>query len=153
MIDPHVRVATDEDLGALTNVIRRAYSRYVSRMERAPAPMLRDYRDAIREGQVWVYGAPILGVISLIVGDTTLLIENVAVDPESQGAGVGRRLMEFAEARARELGLSGLCLYTNEVMHEDLAIYEHMGYVEVEGRVADGYNRVFMEKKLGAGQV
>jgi ribosomal protein S18 acetylase RimI-like enzyme len=80
-----------------------------------------------------------------------LLIENVAVDPEAQGTGLGRQLMDFAEDEARRRGLGRLRLYTNEVMTENLAIYEHLGYHEVDRRSQDGYRRVFMEKLLHGG--
>ena len=75
-------------------------------------------------------------------------IENVAVDPAFQGQGLGRRLMAFAEERAREYGLHELRLYTNEVMVENLAFYRSLGFVEVERHVDEGYRRVFLRKSL-----
>ena len=74
--------------------------------------------------------------------------ENVAVSPEAQGAGLGRRLMEFAEQQARARGISRMTLYTHEVMTENLAIYAHLGYRETSRAVQGAYRRVFMEKLL-----
>ena len=119
-------------------------------MDRPPAPVLNDYRAAIEAGQVWVAGVPVTGVLVLVGGEDSLLIENIAVAPSAQGRGIGRELMEFAEQRAREQGLPRLTLYSNEVMTENLAIYAHLGYREVERRADGGYRRVFMEKIIPA---
>ncbi len=70
--------------------------------------------------------------------------------PGTQGTGLGRLLMDFAERRAILLGLTRLSLYTNEVMIENQAIYTHLGYREVGRHTEDGYRRVYMEKLLGA---
>ena len=113
--------------------------------------MLRDMGPEIRARRVWVTGRPITGVICLSPVDGGLLIENVAVHPNAQGTGLGRQLMEYAEAEARRSGLGCLRLYTNEVMTENLAMYEHLGYHEVDRRTEDGYRRVFMEKHLWPG--
>jgi hypothetical protein len=56
--------------------------------------------------------------------------------------------MDFAERETTRTQLRHLILYTNEAMVENLAIYAHMGYVEVDRRTEDGYRRVFMEKVL-----
>jgi ribosomal protein S18 acetylase RimI-like enzyme len=143
-----VRRASDADLDSISGLIRRAYARYADRMERPPAPVLRDYLAETQAGQVWVAEEPIAGVIVLVSNPESLLVENVAVDPAAQGTGLGRRLMEFAEQQALAAGLRRLTLYTNEVMTENLAIYRRLGYREVDRRLEDGYRRVFLEKVL-----
>jgi GNAT superfamily N-acetyltransferase len=143
-----LRRASSSDLVAVRRLIRLAYARYEDRMDRPPAPLRQDYLAETEAGLVWVTGEPIVGVIVLMVGDDSLLVENVAVDPAAQGKGVGRGLMEFAERKAREAGLGRLTLYANEVMIENLAIYRHLGYRETERRTEDGYRRVFMAKVL-----
>lgn len=144
-----VRLAGDDDLPALREVVDAAYGRYVARMDRKPAPMLRDLRPRVRAGEVWVVGRAATGLICLTVEGDAVLVENVAVRPDAQGGGLGRRLMDFAEQHARRLGLHRVRLYTNEAMTENLAIYTHLGYREIDRRVDDGYRRVFMEKLLG----
>lgn len=146
-----IRQATAADLPAVQRVIAAAYDKYLSRMDRPPAPLLRDYRGAIDSGAVWVTGTPIVGLISLAQEDDVLLIENVAVDPVQQGTGLGRRLMEFAEHRARQLGIRRLALYTNEVMRENQAIYAHLGYRITDRRTEAGYRRLYFAKTLPAG--
>ena len=143
---PSVRKATAADVPSIQDVITAAYAKYLSRMDRPPAPLLGDYAAAVEDGGLWVTGNPVTGVISLSHAGTSLLIENVAVHPAAQGTGLGRRLMEFAEQEAARLGLSRLTLYTNEVMTENHAIYIHLGYREVARRTEDGYRRIYMEK-------
>jgi N-acetylglutamate synthase-like GNAT family acetyltransferase len=128
-----LRQATEADLPAIQRVIAAAYDKYLSRMDKPPAPLVRDYRPAIEGGTIWVAGNPVTGLISLSRADDAILIENVAVDPDQQGRGLGRRLMEFAEDHARKLQIRRLALYTNEVMTENQEIYAHLGY-RVSGR-------------------
>jgi GNAT superfamily N-acetyltransferase len=146
--DDPPRLAVEADLPALKAIVRAAYDPYLARMDRAPAPLVTDMRPRIRDGHVWTVGRPIEGLICLCPVDKALLVENLAVHPNAQGAGLGRRLMAFAEEVARRNGLDRLTLYTNEIMTENLAIYGHLGYREVARRTEDGYRRVFMEKVL-----
>lgn len=141
------RKANAADLPAIQAIITAAYEKYLNRMDRPPAPLLRDYASAL-DG-LWVLGDPVTGLISLTRTGDSLLIENVAVHPSAQGAGLGRSLMDFAELQAARRNLSRLTLYTNEVMHENHAIYTRLGYRET-ARVAEaGYRRIYMEKVLG----
>ncbi len=147
-----LRRAAQEDLPSIYQVIAAAYDVYLSRMDKPPAPVLRDYSGAIDAGAMWVTGSPVVGLISLTpVDDRVMLIENVAVHPDLQGTGLGRRLMDFAEQQAKELGISRLALYTNEVMTENQAIYRHLGYRITRRGIEDGYRRVYMEKVLQPG--
>ena len=143
-----VRRATAADLPSIQNVVAAAYATYLTRMDRPPAPLLRDYTAGLEAGTLWVTGNPVTGLIALIQTGDSLLIENVAVHPAAQGTGLGRRLMDFAEQEATRHGLRRLTLYTNEVMTENHAIYTHLGYRELERRAEDGYQRVYMEKVL-----
>jgi GNAT superfamily N-acetyltransferase len=147
-MDP--RPATAADLPAIREVVTAAYARYLSRMDRPPAPMLADYCAAVDAGRLWVTGRPVAGLIELTEAGDALHVGNVAVRPGSQGTGLGRLLMDFAERRAILLGLTRLGLYTNEVMTENQAIYTHLGYREVGRHTEDGYRRVYMEKLLVA---
>jgi ribosomal protein S18 acetylase RimI-like enzyme len=148
---PHIRQAGAADLPVVHEIVAVAYDKYLARMDRPPAPMLRDYAPAVEAGTLWVTGEPVAGIISLVPEGDSLLIENLAVRPEAQGTGVGRALMDFAELRARRLKMTRLTLYTHVVMTENQAIYAHLGYREVERRTANGYHRVYMEKPLQPG--
>lgn len=147
-----LRQATEADLPSIQGVIAAAYDKYLSRMDKPPAPLLRDYRPAIERGTIWVAGKPVTGLISLSQVDDTILIENVAVHPDQQGRGLGRRLMEFAEDHARKRQVRRLALYTNEVMTENQEIYAHLGYQVSSRRTENGYRRIYMEKTLPASE-
>ncbi len=77
-----------------------------------------------------------------------MLLDNVAVSPERQGLGLGRQLIEFAEAVAKQSGYMEIWLYTNTAMHENLAMYVTLGYQDCARGLQDGFHRVFMKKAL-----
>jgi GNAT superfamily N-acetyltransferase len=144
-----VRLARVDDLPLLRELVQRAYQRYVERIGRRPAPMDDDYAAKVRERQVFIAeDEGVAGLIVLVAGSDHLLVENVAVDPNRQGAGVGRALMAHAETYAHERGLRELRLYTNAAMTENLAFYPHLGYAEVARRTDDGFQRVFFAKAM-----
>jgi ribosomal protein S18 acetylase RimI-like enzyme len=145
-----VRLATDADEAVLIAIATAAYEHYVPRIGRAPAPMTADYASAVRSGQAWVAvdGGEIAGYIILAARPGHLLLENVAVRPAAQGRGIGTRLLEFAEDRARGLQLSEIRLYTHETMTENQAFYARRGYAETHRAGQDGFRRVFFAKRL-----
>ena len=147
---PDLRLAVPSDLPAIKALIDAAYTRYLTRMDKPPAPLFRDYGPSVEEGTTWVTGSPITAVLTLYPRADHLYVENVAVDPSAQGQGLGRALMEFAEAEAVRRGLHRMALVTHEAMTENQAIYARLGYKEVERRVEDGYRRIYMEKQLDA---
>jgi GNAT superfamily N-acetyltransferase len=117
-------------------------------MDKAPAPMLRDYGPSVEAGTTWVAGTPVVAVLTIYPRGDHLLVENIAVHPDAQGRGLGRGLMSFAEQEAARQGLTRMALFTHEVMTENQAIYARLGYAEVERRAEDGYRRIYMEKPL-----
>jgi GNAT superfamily N-acetyltransferase len=145
-----IRPANLEDVAGVTACVCAAYHRYIQRIGKQPGPMLEDYSKVIREHQVHVVERDrrILGALVLVDTNEGLLIDNVAVDPSSQGTGVGRLLLEFAETEARRRGLLSVYLSTNEKMTENQALYSRIGYVAFDHRVVNGYPRVFMRKQL-----
>ncbi|MGH9174573.1 MAG: GNAT family N-acetyltransferase, partial [Vicinamibacterales bacterium] len=90
------------------------------------------------------------GVLAIEPADQHLFVENVAVHPRHQGAGLGRRLMQFAEDRARAEHLSEIRLYTHERMTENITYYGKLGFDETDRRTEDGYQRVYMRKVIAS---
>jgi len=112
--------------------------------------MTEDYENVIRDRRVTVAEShgTIVGVIVLTVADEGFLIENVAVHPSHHGTGLGRALLEFAEAEARRAGFDSIYLYTHEMMTENLALYSKIGYVEYDRRSQGDFSLVYMRKHL-----
>lgn len=145
-----LRLAIRDDLNAVEQVVRAAYSKYVARIGRKPAPMLDDYRSLIAKGYVHVveHEGGVQGVLVLIPQHDALLLDNVAVYPAAQGRGLGRRMLEFAERTAIARGYRSIRLYTNEAMTENMALYARIGYSETHRTEANGLRRVHMTKQL-----
>lgn len=74
-----------------------------------------------------------------------------AIVAESVVGSWGRGLLAFAEERARAVGLlPALRLYTNAAMTENLALYWRLGYEEADRGMDNGFERVFLVKRLVA---
>jgi ribosomal protein S18 acetylase RimI-like enzyme len=146
-----IRPAAASDEPAIRDCAERAYARYVAPMGRKPAPMVADFATAIAAGRVHVAtddrGA-LQGFIVFHAEGGHMFLENVAVLPRAAGRGIGKALIRFCETAARRCGLSGVHLYTNEKMTENLSIYLRLGYWEVARRTEDGFDRVYFEKTL-----
>jgi GNAT superfamily N-acetyltransferase len=146
-----IRSAQPDDRGAVEAIVTAAYSVYIERIGKPPGPMLDDYARLIDEGAVSVFetDGTIAALIVLLTKPDHLLLDNIAVRPDRQGQGLGRRLIAFAESEARRLGHAELRLYTHATMSENIALYTRLGFHETwRGRDA-GYDRVFMTKRLG----
>ncbi len=146
-----IRPARFADAALLRELVERAYGGYVAAIGRRPAPMDEDYAAAIARATVLVAieAGAIAGVIVLSEQGDHLLIENVAVEPVHQHAGIGRALLNRAEAIARERGLAELRLYTNEAMERNLRLYPRLGYRETGRRPGAGFRRVYFAKRVG----
>ncbi len=146
-----IRLANIGDIPAITCCAEQAYEKYVGRIGKKPMPMVQDFGKAVAEGVVWVIEADNAFAGYLIAYEKTpgsLHVENVAVPPEHQGKGLGKRLLAFAEDLARMRGLPQIDLYTNEKMTENLSVYPHLGFIEVDRREEHGFARIYYEKRL-----
>jgi GNAT superfamily N-acetyltransferase len=61
-------------------------------------------------------------------GAPEAIVEDVAVHPEAQGQGIGRRMMDHARELAREAGCYKLALSSNQKRVEAHAFYERLGF-------------------------
>lgn len=150
MTSATLRPATQADVPRLTELVEAAYGHYVDRMGGPPRPLTDDYAEVVREFQVTVAvdGGEVVGLIALGVDDEGFVVNNVAVDPSHQGAGVGRVLLEHAEAEARNAGFDSIYLYTHEKMAENLDLYRRIGYVEYDRRPVHLGEVVYLRKSL-----
>lgn len=137
----------------MARIAETAYAPYVERLRgQRPAPMDAKYLALIADAEAWVaeVDGEVIGFLVLVGEGDGMLLDGVAVLPSHQGRGVGRHLLELAEARAVVAGFHRVRLYTNEAMTENQRLYERIGYVETRRSNEDGFARVFYEKAVGA---
>ncbi|MGW1168913.1 GNAT family N-acetyltransferase [Streptomyces sp. NPDC001153] len=143
-----VRPAVADDVPAVKAVTDAAYRHYIARIGVVPQPMEADHAANVAAGRVFVTGEPVDGLVVIEAFAGHLFLDSIAVRPEAHGTGVGRRLLQFVDARARELGLGEIRLYTNAMMWENRKIYPKYGYEVVERRVDGPYDRIHYRKWL-----
>jgi|HubBroStandDraft_6_1064221.scaffolds.fasta_scaffold16145_2 ribosomal protein S18 acetylase RimI-like enzyme len=150
MDKPRIRAAIAADVPAIAQIVDHAYRHYIARMGKPPGPMLEDYAARVSEGVVWVLeeGAVIAAIIVLLPAVNYLLLDNIAVSPNRQGVGLGRRLLAFAETEALRRGYREIRLYTHQTMVENQRLYATIGYQETGRGTEAGFDRVFMRKLL-----
>ena len=142
-----IRKAVIEDAAGLQNVMASAYSAYQERLggKRLP-PLEVDYSSEISDYPTWVAesnGSIIAGLI-MIFENEFASIANIAVHPDFQGQGVGGGLMKFAERVAKEKAYPELRLATHILLTENISLYEHLGWSEIERDEL----RVYMKKEI-----
>lgn len=144
------RAADAVDATAIAALVDAAYGQYVERLAMLPGPTTLDYDEVIRSRHVTVaeHRGQVVGVLVLNVDQDKVMVENVAVHPTHRGVGLGRALLERAEAEARRAGSAELRLYTHEKMSENLALYAKAGYVEFDRRPQGGFELVYLSKPL-----
>ena len=144
------RPAVPADAAGVTSCVIAAYRHYVDRNGKVPAPMRDDYGKVIAECDVTVIEHDGGVVAVLVVKETSegFLLDNIAVAPTAQGLGLGRYLLALAEDKACTAGHESIYLYTQEVMIENLALYERTGYVEYARRTEIGLDRIYLRKAL-----
>lgn len=147
-----IRPAVDADAVAVRDLTRRAYAKWVSAIGREPLPMGFDQAAAIRDDRVEVMeiDGTIVGVAHLVVEDERVLLENLAIDPDRAGGGLGRRLLAHAEALTRDLGRARTALYTNARFTENLRFYAAAGYAVDREEAFRGGVVVHMSKAVAA---
>lgn len=145
-----IEVATAADGVVVDGLVGRAYAMYVERMGKRPAPMDVDHGALAERGEVLVarLDGEVVGALVSRDGVDHWFVENVVVDPAAHGLGLGRRLLDEADRLAAATGHPELRLYTNEKMIENLSLYPHLGFVEVERAVSDGFRRVWFSRPV-----
>ncbi len=93
-----------------------------------------------------------VGYVSLVDADTnTMEILTIGVDPEFQGLGLGKKMMDFAEDAAKRKGLQKIKLVTNVKNKKAIKFYTAIGYSvaeEAENYYGDGETRYVFEKAV-----
>ena len=147
------RPARPSDESAVVELTRRAYQPYEAVLGITPMPVTEDYAPRIANEEVWLLedGNQPIGLIVLENHPDRSVLFSVAVAPERQSAGIGRKLLSFAEDTAKQRGHRTLALYTNAKMERNIRIYSRCGYCETGRRAhptRPGSVIVDMEKQL-----
>lgn len=145
-----LRPATPADAAAIRAIVRAAYAKWVPVIGREPLPMRADYDKALQDHRfdLALENRRIVGLIETIPHDDHVWIENVAVAPEAQGRGIGKKLLDSAERRAVETGCRELRLLTNGAFDANVRLYRRHGYaIDREEPFMNG-TTVYMSKRL-----
>ena len=143
----HIRKAVQDDSFYLQSCMELAYTSYQGRMggKRLP-PMDVDYSCEIRDFPTWVaeFNGNIVGGLIMMFEKDYASIANVALHPDFQGQGIGGSLMKFAETVAKEENYSELRLATHVLLTENVSLYLHLGWTEIDRDDV----RVYMKKDI-----
>jgi GNAT superfamily N-acetyltransferase len=130
-----VRLATPEDGVALREIERLAGERFRDVGLEAVAdhepPSLQTLATYALAGRAWVaiddVGVPV-GYVLVDVVDGCAHVEQVSVQPDHQGLGVGRALLDRARSWATEAALNAVTLITFAEVPWNRPLYEHLGF-------------------------
>lgn len=145
-----IQRADTGDVDAMGACVHDAYRHYIRRMGKVPGPMLDDYAYRVENNHTYVIKSHdrVIALLVLIEDENGMLLDNIAVHPDAQGQGIGKKLMAFAEDLAVRSGYTRITLYTHVTMTESFEMYKQLGYVVSEKKTVDGYQRIYMEKAL-----
>ncbi|TPL75830.1 GNAT family N-acetyltransferase [Mesorhizobium sp. B2-3-15] len=97
---------------------------------------------ALREtGFLALDGDRIVGCVFALEKAEGLYVGKLAVAPDRQGQGIGRRLIQAAEDLARSRGKADIELETRIELAANHAAFARLGFRETERTVHEGYDR------------
>jgi predicted N-acetyltransferase YhbS len=154
--DIRIELATVDDAEEVLALIKRAFAPVAEQYGDRSLPPLTEPLDSHRARyathvvlKAMDPGGAIVGCVYGVSDGDTCLIGRLAVEPASQGLGIGRALATLIEAHfpsARRFEL-----FTGHLSSETLHLYGSLGYRELRHeRVHDGLTLVYLEKTLGA---
>lgn len=152
------RLAFETDVPALRRLVNAAY-RVLGEMGLNYTGVFQDEeitRQRMRGREVYILEdeGVLVGTVTFSVeeedGERYGYVNQLAVEPSRQRQGLGGRLMDIAEERARDLGLRSVRLDTALPAHHLVRWYAARGYVEIGRTRWSGktYESVIPEKSL-----
>lgn len=146
-----LRRAVPDDAGAFGALQEAAYARNRAVLGVEPLPLQVAANDVLDRYEVWLAeeDGALAGALVLDPGPEALLVWSLATAPGRQSRGFGGRLLRAAEARARDLALRRLTLYTGEALSENVAWYGRHGYAVDRIEALADRRVVHMIKTLG----
>ena len=151
-----VRAHEWQDWEALLALIHRAFAFMEDRIDPPSSLNQLDAKALAKTAKAEICflahdGYRITGCVFCEPGEDHLYVGKLAVDPEHQGKGIGRALMDRAEAEARQLGLAFLELGTRVELTENHRTFAAMGFRKHREHAHPGFDRstsIFMRKPL-----
>jgi putative acetyltransferase len=126
---------TSEDAAAFARLNEewiRAYFDFEPKDRETIADPYRHYVDPGGDVLLARDGDRVIGCVAQQpAGDGVFELSKMAVAPEERGRGIGRRLMDAAIERARELGATSLFLGSNHRLEAAVGLYESTGFRHV----------------------
>ena len=125
-----------DDLALVLDLVRDAFA-YMDDRINPPSSVHRLTIDELASppGEVWVIDSPPVACMVATPRTDVLYLGNMAVRSVLRGEGYSRRLVEKADRRAREIGLTWLELEARIELVENHRTFEALGFEEV-GRTA-----------------
>jgi GNAT superfamily N-acetyltransferase len=147
----HIRPGLSQDADAIRSLTRAAYAKWVPLIGREPLPMGVDYDRAVREHtfDLLLADGRLVALIETRLEPDHLWVENVAVAPEEQRKGWGRRLLAHAERKAAVAGRTELRLLTNAAFSGNVRLYQAIGYTITHTEEFRNSTAVYMTKRIG----
>ncbi|MGB4779016.1 nicotinamide-nucleotide amidohydrolase family protein [Microbacterium sp.] len=151
-LDVRILPLRRSDAGEVLTIQRAAFvseAKLYGSADLAPLTQtLSEVEAELRDAEGWVarVGGRLVGAIRTRESEDLLLIGRIAVAPDLQGSGIGRRLLAAAEDST---SASAAELFTGSLSDANLRLYRDCGYVETE-RIdqGDGTQQVFLRKRL-----
>ena len=109
-----------------------------------PVPMREDNTEVIRDWQVTVVerGGEVVAMVVLGWRTRAFCSTTSPSVPTSRAEDWGAYLLQHAEAEAVRQGFDSIYLYAQEIMTENLALYQKIGYVDMRGATSTACARV-----------
>ena len=132
-----IRIATRDDLPAVLDLYQRAGLDRDGGMtpKEAGAVFMRFATYPSYQLYVACLGDRVVGTFALLIMDNLAhhgtpsgIVEDVAVDPATQGRGIGKTMMQFAREVCRKKGCYKLSLTSNQLREGAHAFYQAIGF-------------------------
>jgi predicted N-acetyltransferase YhbS len=135
-----IRLADEQDVERIAALVNAAFG--VERALRSSGDRTspQGVRNEMEHGSFFVaeQNGTIVGSVFVRITGTTGYFGMLAVDPGSQGSGIGRALREHAEAYCKAAGCTEMTLSTGDFRTELLPYYRRAGYRVVSYQPSSG---------------
>lgn len=132
--DVQIRLAVPGDASAVASLMHRSFIEYEGQYTpegfAATVPPPDQIQARMNEGPMWVAleNGAVVGTVSTVLKDEGLYIRGMAVDPLARGKRIGRKLLDGAEAFARQGECKRLFLSTTPFLSRAIKLYEDYGF-------------------------